>query len=320
MAATSPRRQTNDPTLLQAQMQRWLPQWGRLKAHWKRFRRHPLGVLGIILIAGFAFMVILPPILMNTIWTPVRYDPILGFDGSIVPHPTPPSRAHLLGTDNFGRDVLSQLLTGAKTSFGVGILAGLIAVTISTMVGGSAGHFGGLIDAILMGIADVFILMPAPLILLILGLLFKLQWWTIAIGYGILTGLGGQAIIVKSQTLSIKHRPYIEAARGVGGGEVHIIIKHILPGLLPLTVVHAVFTVVGAVLTESLLSFFSRTDYYMSWGMMIWLGQRTFRWMTLEGQWNAIMPPAIAIMLFCSAFYFIGRALDEILNPRLIKL
>ena len=78
-------------------------------------------------------------------------------------------------------------------------------------------------------------------------------------------------------------------------------------------------TVVGAVLTESLLSFFSRTHDYMTWGAMIWLGQRTFRWFSISGQWNALVPPAIAIMLFCSAFYLVGRALDDLINPRLRK-
>jgi peptide/nickel transport system permease protein len=86
---------------------------------------------------------------------------------------------------------------------------------------------------------------------------------------------------------------------------------------MPLALVHAVMTVVGAVLTESLLSFFSRTHDYMTWGSMIWLGQRTFRWFSLGGQWNALLAPAIAIMLFCTAFYLVGRALDDIVNPRL---
>ena len=134
---------------------------------------------------------------------------------------------------------------------------------------------------------------------------------------GVLAGLGAQAIVVKSYTLTIKVKPFIEAVRIAGGGSGHIIRRHILPGLMPLTLVHGVFTVVGAVLTESLLSFFGRTRYYLSWGTMIWLGQRTFRWFTLAGQWHAILPPALAIMLFCSAFYLVGRALDEVLNPRL---
>lgn len=298
---------------------KWRARWRRFNTHWRLFRRQPIGMLGLALIAVFGLMALVHPLLMATVWNRALYDPSVGFDPSQMPHPTPPNRQHLLGTDNFGRDVLSQLLAGAQTSFGVGIVAALIAVTISTLLGGAAGYFGGMIDIFLMGVADVFVLLPAPVVLLVFGLLLRMEWPTVALAYGVLTGLGGQAIVVKAQTLSLKVKPFIEAVRIAGGGSAHIIRRHILPGLMPLTIVHAVFTVVGAVLTESLLSFFGRTRYYLSWGTMIWLGQQTFRWFTLAGQWNAILPPALAIMLFCSAFYLVGRALDDVLNPRLRK-
>ncbi|HEY43312.1 MAG TPA: ABC transporter permease [Anaerolineae bacterium] len=285
--------------------------------HWDLFIQQPLGRLGLIMIFIFGLMALSHPILMKTLWHPTIFDPFVGFDTAIMPHPTTPSWRHLLGTDNFGRDVLSQLLISTQTSFSVGIIAAIIAVTISTLLGGMAGYFGGVIDAIIMGISDVFVLLPAPILLLIFGLLFRLEWPMVAIAYGIVTGLGGQTIVVKSHTLKIKVKPFIEAARAAGGGGGHIIRKHILPGLLSLTIVHAVFTVVGAVLTESLLSYFGRTRYYLSWGTMIWIGQQTFRWFTLEGQWHVILPPALAIMLFCSAFYLVGRALDEVFNPQL---
>ena len=291
--------------------------WQRWCANGRLFLRQPLGLLGLALIIGFGLMAVTHPLLMATVWNRARFDPIVGFDSTQMPHPRPPTRQHLLGTDNFGRDVFSQLLAGAQTSFGVGVVAALVGVTISTLLGGTAGYFGGPADAVLMGIVDVFVLLPAPVVLLILGLLFRLQWSVMALAYGLLSGLGGQALVVKSQTLTIKARPFIEAARVAGGGDGHIIRKHVLPALMPLTIVHGVFTVVGAVLTESLLSFFSRTTYYLSWGTMIWLGQETFRWFTLEGQWHAVLPPALAIMLFCSGFYLVGRALDEVLNPRL---
>jgi ABC-type dipeptide/oligopeptide/nickel transport system permease subunit len=187
------------------------------------------------------------------------------------------------------------------------------------LLGGAAGYYGGTVDVVLMGIADVLVLLPAPVVLLIFGLVVRMHWSMVAFFYGVLAGLGGQSIVVKSQTLVIRAKPYIEAARIAGGGQAHIIRKHVLPGLMPIAIVHAVLTVVGAVLTESLLSFFSRTHTYLSWGTMIWMNQGTFRWFTLEGQWHAIIPPALAIMLFCSAFYLVGRALDDVINPRLRK-
>jgi peptide/nickel transport system permease protein len=291
----------------------------RFSVHWQLFRQRPFGVLGLVLIAGFGVMAVVHPLLMKTVWNRAVYDPIVGFDLTVEPHPSAPSRQHLLGTDNFGRDVLSQLIAGTQTSFGVGIVAALVAVVVSTLVGASAAYAGGLVDVALMGVSDVFVLMPAPVVMLICGLLLRLEWPAVAIGYGLLAGLGGQAIVVKAQTLTVKVRPFIEAAQVAGGGGFHVIRKHILPSLVPIAIVHGVFTVVGAVLTESLLSFFGRTTYHLSWGMMIWLGQETFRWFTSKGQWHAIVPPALAIMSYCGAFYLVGRALDEVFNPRLRK-
>jgi len=289
----------------------------QLKENWDRFRKNPLGMIGLSLIVFFFLMIILHPILLNTIWNPAVYDPYIGFDQILSIHPTLPSLRHPLGTDGMGRDVLSQLMYGARMSFSVGITAALTAVTISTLAGGVAGYFGGLTDVILMGISDVFILLPALIILLLLGTMVRLSWWSISLIFGILMGLGSQAIVVKSHTLAMKSKSYIEAARIAGGNNFHIFFTHILPGLLPLAIVHAVMTVVGAVLTESLLSFFSRTHDYMTWGSMIWVGHRTFRWFNAGGQWSSLIPPAIAIMLFCSAFYLVGRALDDIFNPQL---
>ncbi len=291
--------------------------WRGFTVQWELFRQQPFGLLGVALIVGFGVMALIHPLLMGTVWNRAVYDPIVGFDLAVEAHPSPPSGQHLLGTDNFGRDVLSQLIAGSQTSFGVGLVAALVAVTCSTLVGAAAGYFGGLVDLVLMGIADVFVLMPAPVVMLIFGLLLRLEWPVVAVGYGLLAGLGGQAIVVKSQTLAVKVRPFIDAAQLAGGGKFHIIRKHILPSLAPIAIVHGVFTVVGAVLTESLLSFFGRTSYHLSWGMMIWLGQETFRWFTMKGQWHAIVSPALAIMLYCGAFYLVGRALDEVFNPRL---
>jgi peptide/nickel transport system permease protein len=309
----------SDVTTNRNQRSRWQAVVQPIQDTWKQFSRHPTGMIGIFLILGFALSTLAHPLLLRTIWKPVMYDPILGFDLQILLHPSGPSAQHLFGTDAFGRDVLSQVLYGARYSFAVGILAAFVAVILSTTLGSSAGYFGGKTDLVLMGISDVFVLLPAPIILLIVGLLTKLEWYQMAILYGILAGLGAQAIIVKAQTLGLKTQPYIEVAIAAGGSHFHVLKKHILRGLLPLSMVHFFFTVVGAVLTESLLSYFSRTRVDVSWGTMIWLGQENFRRHTLDGQWHAILPPAIAILLFCSAFYMVGRGLDETLNPRLRK-
>lgn len=274
-------------------------------------------MVGLALILVFGLIAASHPIMMATVWDRRRYDPIVGFDMQFMPHPSQPSPQHLLGTDNFGRDVLSQLLYGARVSFGVGLLAGLVAAGLSTLQGGLAGYYGGLVDNLLMGVSDVMVLLPAPVVLLVAGLAVRMDWPIMALLYGVLTGLGAQAIIVKAQALTLRARPYVESARAAGGDKSYVFRRHIMPGLLPLTAVNLFFNVVGAVLTESLLSYFNRTNVDMSWGSMIWLGQETFRRFTLRGQWHAIVAPALALMLFCGAFFMVGRALDDVLNPRL---
>lgn len=294
-------------------------QFRTLRATWRLLIRHPLGALGLLLIALFAVMAVSHPILMSTVWNRGTYHPLTGFDHDLVPHPTLPSARHLLGTDALGRDVLSQLLYATGPSFGLGLVAGLVAVGMATLVGVTAAYYGGLVDAFLMGLTDAFVLMPPQIVLLVVGLLVDMDWPILALLYGLFAGLGGMAVIMRSQALSIKVKPYIEAARVAGGSSAYIIRTHFLPNLIPLMLLNVMFTAAGAVLTEALLSFFGRTDIRLSWGTMIWFIRETFRLSPTGEQWHAIFPPGLAIMLFCGAFYMVGRALDEVLNPRLRK-
>lgn len=275
---------------------------------------HPFGQAGLLIIALFGLMALIHPLLMATVWLPRIYHPTVGFDDSIS-HPSPPSPRHLLGTDPMGRDVLSQLLYGARTSFGVGLMAGIVAAFLATVVGLSSGYWGGWADAILMGISDVFVLMPPPVILLIIGLLLDLRWPSLAVIYGVLAGMGVPTIVVRAHVRSVKVRPFVDAARVAGGGGGHIIRYHLLPFVLPLSFLFLAFTATGAVLTEAVLSFFGRTQMRLSWGTMIWLTQITFRWSPRGEPWHALLPPVLAIMLFCSAFYMLGRAVEEVSEP-----
>jgi peptide/nickel transport system permease protein len=262
-------------------------------------------------------MAVSHPFLLATVWDRTTYDPLVGFEAQEGPHPLASSARHLLGTDNQGRDVLSQLLYAARPSFGVGLLAGLVAAATATFVGVLSAYFGGVADALLMGLTDLFIVLPPTLILLVVGLLVPLTWPQLALIYGLFAGLGGPAVVLRAHALSIKVKPFVQAARVAGGSNWHILSIHIFPAMIPLMLLIAMFTVTGAVLAEALLSFFGRTQLRMSWGTMIWYGQNTFQAGTAGGQWHAILPPALAIMLFCGAFYMVGRAFDEILNPRL---
>jgi peptide/nickel transport system permease protein len=282
-----------------------------------RLFRNPLALIGLLVILIFILLALLYPILMHTIWNPHIYDPFSGFDPSLEHHPSFPGRVHLLGTDALGRDVLSQFLYAARTSLGVGLLAGLTATIIATTIGVLAAYFGGWVDNLLMMMSDTFMLMPPAIITLIVGLVISMTWWSMGLLFGILAGLGTCAITCKSQALTIRIKPYIDASRIAGGSGMHIILKHIIPGMLSVMMVTMMFVVSQAMMIEALISFYQGTESRLSWGTMIWFIQSTFWLSPHAGQWHAILPPALAITILCGAFYMLGRALDEVVNPQL---
>ncbi len=277
--------------------------------------RNPKGLVGTIILSYFALMALSHPILMAWFWNREIYHPMVGFDPDIVPHPTFPSIQHPLGTDSFGRDILSQLLYGAGTSLGVGFTSGLVASILAVAVGVASAYFRGKVETLLMGLCDVVILLPPPIILLIIGLLVDMHWPVLALFYGILAGLGTPAVIIKTWAQSVTVKGFVETAKLAGGNDLYIIRRHILPYILPAGFLFMMFTASGSVLTEAFLSFFGRTRIRMSWGSMIWFTQLTFYWSAEGPQWHALFPPALAIIAFCSAFYLLSKAVEEALDP-----
>ncbi len=291
--------------------------WKSVRANWALFVENPIGVIGLAIILFFALMAVLHPILMKTVWDPTVYDPITGYDFEILRHPAPPSARHLLGTDPLGRDVLSQLMYSTQTEFILGVVAALITVTIGTLIGALSAYYGGVIDTLFMRLADLVIMLPFISILIVLSALFKLNMLKLALVIGILSGFGGVTVIIKSQALSIKVKPYIEAARVAGGGDWHIIVVHFIPNLLPLSFLYMMFTVTSAIFSEAVLSFFGLINIRMSWGIMIHTTQTAGYLLNVGQYWWLVIPAGLAITLLCSAFYLVGRALDEVVNPRL---
>ncbi len=291
--------------------------WKSFRSNWALFIENPIGVVGLIIILFFALMAVLHPILMRTVWDPTIYDPITGYDFEILTHPAPPSAKHLLGTDPLGRDVLSQLMYSTQTEFILGVVAALITVTIATAIGAISAYYGGVIDTLFMRIADLVIMLPFISILIVLSALFELSMFKLALVIGVLAGFGGTTVIIKSQALTVKVKPYIEAARVAGGGDRHIIMVHFIPNLLPLSFLYMMFTVTGAIFSEAVLSFFGLINIRMSWGIMIHTTQTAGYLLSVGQYWWLVIPSGLAITLLCSAFYLVGRALDEVVNPRL---
>jgi peptide/nickel transport system permease protein len=160
---------------------------------------------------------------------------------------------------------------------------------------------------------------PTISLLIVMSALFNPDMFQLALVIGIIAGFGGTTIIIKSQAMAIRVKPFIEAARVAGGSHRHIIMTHILPNLLPLAFLYMMFSVTGAIFSEATLSFFGLLNLRMSWGIMIYTAQSAGYLLSGVEYWWLLIPAGASITLLCSAFYLVGRALDEVVNPRLRK-
>jgi peptide/nickel transport system permease protein len=287
------------------------------KEAWAIFVESRIGIIGLAIILFFGILVVAYPLLMGTVWDRSTYDPITGYAFDQPAQPAPPSRKHLLGTDPLGRDVLSQLMFSTASEFLLGITAAVVTVAIATSVGAISAYYGGIVDAFFMRLADIIIMLPTISLLIVLTALFGLNLLQLALVLGVLAGFGGTAVVLKSQALSIKVKPYIEAARVAGGSQPHIIFVHIVPNLLPLSLLYMMFTVTAAIFSEAVLSFFGILNVRMSWGIMIHTASSGGYLLGGTKYWWLIVPAGGSITLLCSAFYLVGRALDEVVNPKL---
>ncbi|MCB2224259.1 MAG: ABC transporter permease subunit [Actinobacteria bacterium] len=330
--------------------------WEGFKRNWALFSENKVGIIGLIIIGIFFVMAIGHPILMATLWSDKQniYDPEIGYDAPVktllvveevtdpetqidperaklfdaslkaevgdtvnVPQqPAPPSLAHPLGTNPRGNDVLSQLMFSTKAAFMLGLVAALVTVLLATTIGSVAAYFGGITDTLLMRLADLVLLMPLIPILIVLSGMFQVNLVILGLIIGVLNGFGGTAIILKSQALSVKVKPFVEAARVAGGTNWHIIFRHIIPNVLPLSFLYMMFTVTEAIALEATLSFFGLLNVDMSWGLMIQIAQSEGYLLRFDTWW-LIVPPGLAVTFLAAAFFLVGRAMDEVVNPRL---
>ncbi len=325
--------------------------------NWRIFKKSRIGVIGLIIIAIFAVMAVVQPILISTdIWPGSIYDPIVGNEpnpptqyktivrevvdpateisqrdallfaplanlGDTVElreQPAGPGNGHILGTDPLGRDVMSQLMFGARAAFALGIVAAVVTVFIGTTIGAISAFFGGMVDGFFMRFADLLLMLPGLALLIALSsILLDYELWHLAVLIGLLGGFGGTAIVLKSQALTVKVKPFVDAARVAGGSNSRIIFTHIIPNVLPLSFLYMMFTVTGAIALEATLSFLALSNIDMSWGIMLQLAQ-TQGYLLAGGEfWWLLFPAGLAVTLMAAAFYLVGRGMDEVVNPRL---
>jgi len=221
----------------------------------------------------------------------------------------------VLGTDNLGCDIFSNLVYGTRVSLLVGVLASIISVSVGLVIGIIAGYKGGVIDQILMYFTDTLLFTPIlPLIIAVSVFIGKSLYLEIALIA--LFSWMGFARNTRAYVMSIRDSMYVESAKAVGASDMYVIFRHILPQLTPIIYITLVMRVPGAILLEATLSFLNLGDPSVpSWGRMLYSARYAgafFRFM-----WWWIIPPGLAITFLALAFVMLGHALDEILNPKL---
>ena len=235
--------------------------------------------------------------------------------------PLPPGRYfsgnwYILGTDDKGHDIWTWLVYGARVAFIVGILAAFFSVMIGTLYGIYSGYKGGVVDTLLMRFVDIMLTLPGLPILLILTAILGPSIWNIILVISAL-GWSGIARVIRAQTLSLRSRPFVDAARVAGASNTRIMVSHIFPNVLPYSFLYMTLGVAGAILSEAALSFLGLGDpKAISWGQMLYSIQTAGAVMYA---WWWLLPPGLSITLISLGFYLVGRAFDEILNPRLRK-
>lgn len=274
---------------------------------WRVLKRKPSRLVGVVLLGLFALMAIFGPLIYGGN-APREADNILG----------PMTWDNPLGTDFQGTDVLAQVIIGSRYVLSVALLAALIAVIAGTAFGLLSGFLRGFVDSFLMRLADIILTIPELPILLVLATVwdFSSVWAMGAILGGL--GWGGIARAVRSQTLSLRERGYVEAARGLGLSTPHIVFRELLPPIAPYISMNLLMRMVSGVYTQVGLFFLGVMPVMAdNWGLMISRAVFEYGAMTSTNTLPWMLGPLVAILLLTVAIVFVVDAMDEVFNPRL---
>jgi peptide/nickel transport system permease protein len=273
-----------------------------LQVFWRRYRRNRMAVVGLALVIVFVAIAIFAPLI-----APYHYN-----DQNLAQTWKAPSREHIFGTDDLGRDQLSRVIYAVRTAAIVGLGASALSLLIGAAIGSISGMRGGLIDNILMRLVDIFNSFPSILLAVILATTLGQSVFTIVIALAI-TGWAGYARLIRGQVLALKNQEYVHAARTLGSGERHVILKYVLPNILGPIAVALSFGIPFAMIAEAGLSVIGVgiRPPEPSWGNLIALGIAKMRGFPYLAVW-----PTVLFSLTLLAFTWLGVGLQEIFNAK----
>lgn len=275
--------------------------WGDV---WARFKRNKLAMVGLCVIIFLYTVAIFAPIL-----APYPYDK-MNLDNIYAP---PGSPGHILGTDEFGRDVLSRLIYGARVSLTVGLVVVGMSSVVGITLGAIAGYYGGWIDSLIMRVVDFLYAFPFFILAITIVAILGPSLYNAMLALAVVSWVG-YARMVRGQFLSLKQTEFVEAARGAGAGDLRIMFVHLLPNALGPVIVQMSLGIAGAILSASGLSFLGlgAQPPTAEWGAMLNAGKDYLR-----SSPHLATYPGLAIMVTVLAFNFVGDGLRDALDPRL---
>lgn len=275
----------------------------RRSGPWARILHSPTGVVGLVLVAAIVLAALIGPIL-HTI-DPTAIHPERRLEG--------PSADFLLGTDQLGRDVLARLMAGARLSLGVGVGAVLIAVVVGGSFGVLAGFIGGWFDDLVMRLMDVLLAFPAILLALLTVAVLGPSTWTVVLAIG-LVYVPAMARITRAPVMGLVMEPFIGILRVSGARPLRILVRHVIPNVLPPVMVQATISLSYAILIEASLSYLGLgvQPPDPSWGSMISEAQK---YLTTESQ--LLLFPCLALALTICGFNLLGDATRDVMDPRM---
>ncbi len=273
---------------------------------WRALLREPGGVTGLAILAFFVVVALLAPVVFPA--------ETLEVTRTTQPKLSGPYAGYPFGTDRYGISVLALVAWGARISLLVGISATIISMLLGTLVGISSGHFRNVLGAVLERLTDWFLVIPFLPLVIVLATVLGSNIVNVIVVIG-LTSWPATARLVRAQTLSIEARPYVERSRALGAGEWHLMTRHVLPNVMPLVLANTTLTVAVAIASETTLSFLGLGDpFAVSWGKI--LDDAFSAGAITAGAWWYLIPPGVCVVLVVLAFTLLGRALENVLDPR----
>lgn len=277
-------------------------QWAEV---WRRLRKNKMAMIGLTIIVVLVLLAVFADFIADYDDVVVKQDLKNRLQG--------PSKSHILGTDEFGRDIFARMIHGARVSLQVGLLAVSLSILLGGTLGAIAGYYGGKLDNTIMRIMDVFLAVPSILLAIAIVSALGPSLFNLMLAISI-SSVPSYARIVRASVLSIRDQEFIEAARAIGANDFRIILKHIIPNALAPVIVQGTLGVAGAILSTAGLSFIGLgiQPPAPEWGSMLSGGRQYLRY-----AWHVTTFPGLAIMITILALNLVGDGLRDALDPRL---